>query len=103
MAAWPYNTQRWQRLRRLKLRANPLCEYCPGGKLTAADTVDHAQAIADGGAPFEFANLRSCCSPCHGAKTARGPEAGAARTTRPRKGCNSDGSPLDPAHPWAKG
>jgi hypothetical protein len=26
MATWPYNTQRWQRLRRLKLQMNPLCE-----------------------------------------------------------------------------
>ena len=35
-------------------------------------------------------------------KTARGPEAGAVHTPKPRRGYNADGTPLDPAHPWAK-
>lgn len=28
MANWLYTTQRWQRLRRMRLQQNPLCELC---------------------------------------------------------------------------
>ena len=44
--------------------------------------------------------LASYCAPCHGAKTARGVEAGAIKTKRPRKGCDVNGNPLDHSHPW---
>ncbi len=102
MADWPYNTQAWQRLRRLKLASNPLCEACEEmGHFVAANTVDHRKAISDGGAPFPALDgLAAYCPSCHSAKTARGSEAGAFRTRKPRKGCNADGSPLDPRHPW---
>ena len=108
MADWPYNTARWQRLRRAKLQANPLCEPCDqAGRLTLANTVDHNVPIsADGPAFPGLDGLTSMCPPCHSAKTARGSEAGAVRTTRalqPRKGCDADGNPLDPAHPWNAG
>ena len=33
--------------------------------------VDHIQPLADGGHPFDPANLRTLCSDCHGKKTAR--------------------------------
>ena len=49
MAKWPYNTQRWQRFRRMKLQQNPLCEYCLNeGQLTAAVAVDHIDRITKG-------------------------------------------------------
>ena len=99
MANWPYNTARWQRLRSLKLKDQPLCEACPGIRL--ASHVDHVHAISDGGHPFPGLDaLRSLCPSCHSAKTARGAEAGAVRSDKPRKGCDADGNPLDPAHPW---
>lgn len=103
MAKWPYNTTAWQKLRRLKLDVDPLCEGCePRGQLTVASHVDHRKAISDGGDPFPpLEELASLCPSCHSAKTARGVEAGAVRSTKPRKGCNPDGTPLDPAHPWA--
>lgn len=101
MAAWPYNTAAWKRLRKAKLHRDPLCEYCPAGTLTSATCVDHEKAISDGGDPFDWSNLRSACDPCHSRKTARGTEAGAVKSDRPMKGCNPDGSPLDPNHPWA--
>ncbi len=100
---WPYNTRTWKRLRGLHLSAHPLCDGCERmGRVTIADTVDHRTPIRMGGGAFDPANLVSYCTPCHSAKTARGAEAGAVKTTRPRKGCNPDGTPLDPDHPWAK-
>jgi len=102
MADWPYNTQAWQRLRRLKLASSPLCEGCEAmGLITPANTVDHRLPVREGGDPFPpIEELAAYCPPCHSAKTARGSEAGAVRTRKPRKGCNADGTPLDPHHPW---
>lgn len=102
MGKRPYNTPQWARLRAEHLEIEPLCRACRAeGRRTPADTVDHIVPISAGGAPFPgHAGLASYCHRCHSAKTARGPEAGAARTTKPRRGCNPDGTPLDPAHPW---
>ena len=102
MADWPYNTAAWARLRTAKLARDPMCKPCEdAGRLTMANTVDHNHAISDGGLAFpSLDDLTSMCPPCHGAKTARGSEAGAIRSTKPRKGCDADGNPLDPAHPW---
>jgi 5-methylcytosine-specific restriction endonuclease McrA len=45
--------QRWQRIRRLKLEQNPLCETCiKFGRLEPAVAVDHVVAINAGGDPF---------------------------------------------------
>ena len=102
MADWPYNTARWQRLRLAHLSRFPMCEACEAmGRVTMANTVDHRVAISEGGAAFPgHDGLASYCPGCHGAKTARGAEAGAVRSTKPRKGCDANGNPLDPAHPW---
>lgn len=102
MADWPYNTVQWRKLRLLKLSHTPFCQACEDmGTLTLANTVDHVTAINSGGAPFPMlSELNSLCHSCHSAKTARGSEAGAIHTHKPRKGCNPDGSPLDRRHPW---
>ena len=101
MAEWPYNTSAWKQLRKVKLARDPMCEGCLPHRYTSASHVDHVHAISDGGPAFPgLDGLRSLCLPCHSAKTARGPEAGAARTTKPRRGCDADGNPLDAAHPW---
>lgn len=103
MAEWPYNTGQWKRLRRKQLARFPLCEDCLAtGIVKVANHVDHRHAISDGGPAFPEVGegLSSKCAPCHSAKTARGAEAGAAKTSRPRKGCSADGTPLDPSHPW---
>lgn len=107
MAKWPYSTAQWKRLRRVHLSLSPMCVPClQVGRLTPANTVDHNVAISDGGPAFpSHDELTSMCAPCHSAKTARGTEAGAVRTTRalqPRKGCDANGNPIDPAHPWAE-
>jgi 5-methylcytosine-specific restriction protein A len=101
MAEWPYSTARWQKLRTLKLQQTPLCEGCPAGAFTIASHVDHVRPISDGGDPFPpLDGLRAYCPPCHSAKTARGAEAGAVRSNKPRRGCDEHGNPLDAAHPW---
>ena len=103
MAEWPYSTAQWQRLRKVKLSASPLCEDCrPIGRMVQASHVDHVHAISDGGPPFPgLDGLRALCLSCHSAKTARGPEAGAIRSDKPRRGCDANGNPLDRGHPWA--
>jgi len=100
--SWPYSTQRWKRLRLAHLAIEPECRGCKAmGRLTPANTVDHVRAISDGGPAFPgHDGLASYCPACHSAKTARGAEAGAIKSAKPRKGCNPDGTPLDPAHPW---
>lgn len=71
------------------------------GRIAAANTVDHVHPISEGGAAFPgHDGLASYCAGCHSAKTARGAEAGAIKSTKPRRGCNADGTPLDPEHPW---
>ena len=86
-----YNTARWQRLRKLKLRETPLCEYCTGIRRKVATEVDHYVAIEAGGAPFDMANLRSACKACHSSKTAHGERL---------HGCDENGLPHDPGHEW---
>ena len=105
MADWPYSTATWKRLRLAHLSLYPMCEGCAAmGRMTVANTVDHVTAVRDGGHPFPgHDGLSSYCAPCHSAKTARGTEAGAIKSTKPRRGCNPDGTPLDPAHPWSAG
>lgn len=102
MADWPYNTGAWKRLRLAHLSLSPMCVGCEAmGLLTPANTVDHVVPISEGGPAFPgHGALNSYCASCHGAKTARGSEAGAVRSRKPRRGCNPDGTPLDPAHPW---
>ncbi len=103
MADWPYGTATWAKLRKAHLSIEPFCRGCMemGQGARAANTVDHIVAISEGGHPFpEHDGLASYCGPCHSAKTARGTEAGAIHSTRPRKGCSADGTPLDPSHPW---
>lgn len=107
MADWPYNTTAWKRLRAAHLSLEPACRLCTAlGRLTLVNTVDHVHPISEGGPAFpSHHGLASYCTSCHSQKTARGAEAGAVRTTRaiqPRKGCDADGNPLDPAHPWRK-
>ena len=72
MSQWPYSTQRWQKLRRHKLRLNPLCEAClTFGAIEPATTVDHKQPISQGGAPYPpIDGLTSLCTSCHSLKTA---------------------------------
>lgn len=103
-----YSTAQWKRLRRLHLSRSPFCIHCAERNIiTMATVVDHITPISAGGAAYpSHDGLASLCVPCHSRKTARGVEAGAARTTRAagiRKGCDAAGNPMDPTHPWNEG
>jgi 5-methylcytosine-specific restriction protein A len=102
VAEWPYNTATWRKLREAHLSLDPTCRGCRKmGRLVIANTVDHAVPVSAGGHPFPgHDGLVSYCPSCHSAKTARGSEAGAARSAKPRRGCDANGNPLDPSHPW---
>ena len=95
-----YKTKAWKQLRKIKLYNNPWCEYCPSDVHTIASVVDHINPIRLGGEPFDLDNLKSSCAPCHNRKTARGDEHGAAFTSKPIKGCDENGFPIDAKHPW---
>ncbi|MFP5223123.1 MAG: HNH endonuclease [Acidobacteriota bacterium] len=90
-----YKAGRWQKLRALKLKRNPLCHYCEQvGRITPADTVDHATPPGRGGDFFGWDNLRSACKACNFSKQDKTEDEFLA------KGCGADGIPLAPGHPW---
>lgn len=88
----PLNSDAWARLRRSVLAEQPLCQYCPPGVITPATEVDHKN---NDPADNSRENLVSTCKPCHSIKTM------ADLYGRPaRMGCDADGNPINPAHPW---
>ena len=66
-----YSTQRWQRLRKRVLAAEPFCRECmKAGKATIATDVDHI--VDHKGDPKLFwdpGNLQALCHSCHSMKT----------------------------------
>ncbi len=105
MACWPYNTAAWQRLRKAKLAADPLCYACKlRGTVTAAIAVDHVQAIAAGGEPFPpLSGLMSMCERCHNEKTNAVDRSDRRASGRRFKGFDAHGNPIDPGDDWHGG
>ena len=95
MAKSPYG-YRWQQARVHFLRAHPLCRMCEArGKLTAASVVDHViPHKGDVSRFWDEDNWQALCKPCHDAG-----KQSQDRTGRIR-GCDANGYPLDPNHPW---
>lgn len=94
-----YNSARWKRGRLAHLAAHPLCVLCrQAGLVTAATVVDHVRPHrGDEILFFDPGNWQSVCKPCHdGAKQQLEKRGGLIR------GCDANGIPLDPAHPWRK-
>jgi len=68
-----YNSSRWQKLRRAKIRSNPICELCAKKNLTrVAREVDHIRPFEEGRdynevifLAYDWDNLQSLCIPCH--------------------------------------
>lgn len=86
------NGKAWRDLRAAVLRDEPTCRYCrDAGRLTAALELDHADNDPSNN---DRSNLVPACRPCHSRKTAA--DMGKSVTY----GCDADGMPLDPAHPW---
>lgn len=101
MAAWPYATSTWQRLRQAKLSAQPICEPCERrGRTVLAEAVDHIIAIEKGGDPFPpLDRLMSMCASCHNSKTARMDRRNSKGASR-FKGCDLNGNPIDTNDGW---
>lgn len=98
----PYKTRRWQRLRAKVLAAEPVCRACiVMASTTPAPSVhvDHITPISAGGDVWSMDNLQGLCASHHSIKTGYDMR-GTAWTEWERRGCNPDGSPRDPAHPW---
>lgn len=71
----------------------PLCAHCEAiDRIKVGTEVDH---IDNDPSNNKRSNLMNLCRPCHSAKTRRD-QSGSKRV----KGCDADGIPLDPAHPW---
>jgi 5-methylcytosine-specific restriction endonuclease McrA len=90
-----YMSKHWISLRDRWRRSHPCCARC-GAK---AQHVDHIIDIRT--APerrLDWFNLQSLCQPCHNAKTAADR---AGKPIGPHGGCDADGNPTDPQHPWA--
>ena len=91
-----YDKRRWRRESRAFLRANPLCRMCEArGRTTLATVVDHIKPHKGDPALFwDRDNWQGLCATDHsGAKREQ-------ETTGRIRGCDVDGRPLDPAHPW---
>lgn len=67
------NSVRWRELRRRRLEAYPMCEFCnEQDLLTAACEVHHVVPVESGVSPaererlmFSYGNLRALCHRCH--------------------------------------
>ena len=85
------NTAAWQKLRAHVLAGEPLCRHCTAaGKTVLATDVDHMNGASDN----RIDSLQPLCHSCHSRKTARDQGKNVA------VGCDVDGWPLDPHHPW---
>lgn len=56
--------RRWQALRLMVLRREPLCRRCS----KPAQDVDHIRPMSQGGARLDPSNLQPMCRACHRAK-----------------------------------
>ena len=68
-----YNTNKWQKLRILKLQNNPLCELClEKDIISATEQIHHVQPFMNGTSiqqikylGFDYNNLQALCENCH--------------------------------------
>lgn len=90
-----YNTRGWQRRRAEQLRKEPGCRFCYelDGRLVPASVADHVEPH-HGNLVLFAGPLQSLCAHCHNSRKARQERGGH------MLGCDADGVPLDPAHPW---
>jgi 5-methylcytosine-specific restriction enzyme A len=89
-----YDTQAWRRRRARQLQAEPLCRWCKSeGRIVPASIADHIDPHR--GDRVKFAGpLQSLCASCHSSRKQQLEKSGSVA------GCDVQGIPLDPNHPW---
>lgn len=98
---WPYYTARWARLRRKVLAKEPMCRACATrGQHAPGEHVDHITPIRQGGDVWSMDNLQPLCAQHHSMKTNQYDAKGIPWSEWEYRGCNADGTPRDPNHPW---
>lgn len=89
---------RWQKVSKLFLSKpeNALCAHCrERGELNPSQVVDHIKPHrGDFDLFWDESNWQGLCKRCHDRKTVK------ERNQSKVKGCQADGRPTDPAHPW---
>jgi predicted Fe-S protein YdhL (DUF1289 family) len=91
-----YTSNGWVTIRARQLAREPICRGCERKR---AREVDHIKPISEGGAARDPSNLQSLCRGCHRAKT-NVQRRGLVWVADKHRGCDANGYPLDPAHPW---
>ena len=95
MAGRLYNSRAWRKRAMRQLADEPMCRICASQRrVTAATVADHIEPHRGDSEQFWNGSLQSLCAPCHS-----GPKQVQDRTGVLR-GCDADGTPLDPGHPW---
>lgn len=95
-----YNRKAWKELRLEHLTKNPLCVFCQReGRLAPATVVDHIQAHKGNlELFFDPDNLQSLCKLHHDASKQK-----AEIKQINCIGCDENGLPIDPKHPFNRG
>lgn len=95
-----YTSAEWRTFRSAYLAVYPACTVagCP----KPAKHVDHIRTRRSGGAPFDPDNCQGLCWSHHSQKTARRdrPAYAQSRQELTAAGCDAQGLPLAPGHPW---
>ena len=93
-----YSSMTWRRLRhRALVRAGFRCELCRADLRRTGSRVDHIRTRHEAPAlQWDLSNLRALCPACDNVRHAEKGRGGRAI------GCDENGLPLDPAHPWSR-
>ena len=94
-----YKDRRWLSGRLEHLADQPLCERCRRDGIVTPATVVHHRIRHQGDVRlfFDRTHWESACKPCHDGEIQREEVRGHVA------GCDEEGRPLDPNHPWNRG
>lgn len=90
-----YSGKQWQAIRKAQLQHAPLCQHCG----QPATDVDHIEG--DTAKNIVGVDLQSLCHACHSVKTQADEHYRRTGKRLAIKGCDVDGLPRDPWHPWS--